>query len=50
MPQLLCVKLEDKNKYIPGPEAITCCHTPEEYHRNKKKTVNGNGKMVPPQE
>ena len=28
MPQLLCVKLEDPKKYIPGPEAITCCHTP----------------------
>ena len=29
MPQLLCVKLEDSKKnYIPGPEAITCCHTP----------------------
>ena len=25
----LCVKLEDRKKnYVPGPEAITCCHTP----------------------
>ena len=29
MPQLLCVKLEDPKEFcIPGPEAITCCHTP----------------------
>ena len=28
MPQLLCVKLKDPFFYIPGPEAITCCHTP----------------------
>ena len=29
MPQLLCVKLEDRIFfYISGPEAITCCHTP----------------------
>ena len=34
MPQLLCVKLEDPQKnYIPGPEAITCCHTPEQSQR-----------------
>ena len=28
MPQLLCVKLEDRKNYIPDPEAITCCHIP----------------------
>ena len=40
LPQLLCVKLEDLKKYIPGPEAITCCHTPGIYLITRHTTAN----------
>ena len=48
MPQLLCVKLEDPKKhYIPGPEAITCCHTPGPFI-NKVRSLSGNHRCSKP--